>query len=69
MNKILPGVSRKDRIPFSGRMIKIFLKIGFQEEYTEITSEIGSLVDDLVELSLEDTEDNGKCDISTPGGG
>ena len=65
---ILPGVSRKDRIPFSGRMIKLFLEIGFQEEYPEIANEIGSLVDDLVEQALEETEDNGKCCAKFPGG-
>ena len=65
----LPGVSRRDRIPFSGKMIKLFLEIAFQEEYTEITNEISALVDDLVEQALEETEDSGKCCTMAPGGG
>ena len=66
---ILPGVTRKDRIAFSGRMIKLFLEMGFQEEYAEIANEIGSLVDDLVEQALDETEDSGKCDSEVPGCG
>ena len=66
---MLPGVTRKDRIAFSGRMIKLFLKKGFQEEYAEIANEIGSLVDDLVKQSLDETEDAGKCDSEVPGCG
>ncbi len=66
---ILPGVTRKDRIAFSGRMIKLFLEMGFQEEYAEIANEIGSLVDDLVEQALDETEDSGNGDSEVPGCG
>ncbi|MCK5115387.1 MAG: hypothetical protein KAR44_02230 [Candidatus Aegiribacteria sp.] len=50
-------------------MIKLFLEIGFEEEYAEIADEIGSLVDNLVEQALEETECPGKCDPTAPGGG
>ena len=66
---ILPGVTRKDRIAFSGKMIKLFLKEGFQEESAEKANEIGSLVDDLVAQALDETEDAGTCDSEVPGCG
>ena len=50
-------------------MIKLFLELGFQEEYAEMSSEISSLVDDLVEQALEETKDTGKCCTTFPGGG
>ena len=66
---MLPGVSRIDRIPFSAKMIKLFLEIGFQEEFPEMTNKISSLLDDLLEKALEETEDTGKCCVKVPGGG
>ena len=49
-------------------MIKLFLEIGFQEEYAEMAKEIDSLVDHLVEQAMENTEDTEKSCANFPGG-
>ena len=45
---ILPGVPREQRIPFSGKMMKLFLEIGFMDDLPELSEELEKRIDDLV---------------------
>ena len=48
-------------------MIRLFLELGFQDEASELTSEIADRVDDLVEALKETSPEDGET-AKPPGG-
>ena len=50
---MLPGVPREERIPFTVRMTRLLLELGFQDEFPDQAAEIGEMIEDLAEMALQ----------------
>jgi hypothetical protein len=66
---MLPGVSRDRRIPFAGSMIKLLLRLGFQEEFPREADSMAAQVDTMTEKAAKPRENGEVQDCRATGGG